>query len=1094
MSIRNSRSARLAAAVSSALALPLCAGVGTLAGLAVVAPAYAQVTTTQITGVVQTPEGSVLPGASVTITHLPTGATRALTANEEGRFLAGGLRPGGPYTVTVEAEGYQKTVLEDIVTQLGVPAQVDVVMRGGAVMADVVVTGTRDQLLGVASKFDRDQIANSPTITRDIKDVLRNDPALYIDPANVGAMSISGQNNRFNSITVDGVKQNDDFGLNNNGYATNRSPVSLDAVEQISVATSPWDVQFNGFQGGSINVVTKSGTNEFSGSAYYYYNDDSMAGDRSQRIRVNPIFEEKTYGATFGGPILRDRLFFFANYEKFERIDPVELSPNGTGIGQDFPGVSAAQYATFRQTAQSLYSFDPGEFVPSVPEEAEKLLVNVDWNINDAHRARFSWQRTEDFNTVGITTSVGATRSLDAPSRWYERGFKLDQYVAQLFSNWSDVFSTEFRAAKKKVDNRQEPRGGTNFASVEVRGFLDAQNRDGRVFFGPDGPRHANKLNNEQDQLRFRAEYLLGNHTLSAGVEWEKLDVFNLFGNNSRGTYLFNTLTAFQNRQAASFSYQNAITGNANDLAAQFSFDTTSVYLQDRWQVTDDLLLTYGVRYEQYSSGDVPRANQAFFNRYGFFNTETYDGRDLVLPRIGFEWRLTDRTSVSGGVGLFGGGTPNVWLSNSYSTDGVIQANVTITPTSTTIPQAVRDAALNNVTGQIPAAVQAYLATLPGTGTVNAVDPNFEIPSSWRYNLGIEHEANLGFLGDGWNLSADVEYTEVKDAVLWQDLRLVRTGSLRDGRARYEFRPTDPSTGAGRGLGTQDLLLTNTQEGSSLVLKASIDKAWDTRAGIFDMSFGYAFTDAEDVNPATASIAASNWNNIAVSDVNNPTLSTSNYEVRHRFPLRLSWRKAFFGDNETAVNLFVERRAGLPYSYVFNQSAAAFTVFGDRQSTTSAQGGGNNGRQLFYVPVDASDVVLTGGLTWAALDAFIVAEGLDRYRGQIAPRNGFRSPWVTTADLQLRQELPGFGEGHKAVLSFDILNVANLINKDWGRFEQVGFPYVVRVAEVQGIDPATGRYIMSGINGGASVGTKNLSTNPISTSLWRVQVGIRYQF
>ncbi len=1050
--------------------------------------AEAQETTAQITGVVQSSDGAPIGGARVTITHVPTGSAQTVQTNVQGRFVFAGLRPGGPYTVRVEAEGYEPASAEDQFTRIAQPLALNVALQ--PTLQEVVVAGTRRQELGVSSRFDSEQIANLPTINRDIKDIVRADALASLDPANVFALSIAGQNNRFNSLTVDGVRQNDDFGLNQSGYATNRTPVALDAIDQLSLLVSPWDVQYSGFTGGSINVVTKSGTNDFRGSAYYYYGDDGLAGSRSENTPIRLAFEEKTYGATLGGPIFRDRLFFFVSYEQLTRTTPVDFGPAGSSFGSVVAPVTTTLYEQLRTTARQVYNFDPGEYLASVPEEAERILANLDWTLSDAHRARLSFQRTEDFDTTGFTTSAttaGVPR-LNAPSLWYERGYKLDQVVAQLFSTWTDALSTELRIARKKVANRQEPLGGLAIGEFRVQGFNGAPGPTGEVFFGPDGPRHANVLRNETDQIRLRAQYLLGDHTLSAGIEWEKLDVFNLFVNGSRGVFTFPSLAALQARTPSQLSYTNAITNNARDAAAVFDYSTTSLYLQDRWQLTPDFLLNLGLRYERISSSDRPRTNPAFLSRYGFANNETYDGRDLLLPRLGFEWQITPRTTVTGGVGLFGGGSPNVWLSNSYSNDGVTVANVVITPTATAIPQAVRDAALTNATGQIPLAVQQYLATLQGTGTVNAVDPAFDLPSSWRYQFGVKQRADLPWLGEDWNLSATVTYTDVVDAVLWKDLRLIQIGTLPDGRPRYGFRATDPVTAPGRGLATQDLVLTNATDGKSLALTLEAEKSWETRAGTFDLSVAYAYTDATDVSPATSSIAASNWNNLTVSDVNNPREAVSNYEIKHRFPLRLSWRKALFGDYETAANLFVERRSGRPYSYVFASSSNAFAVFGDRFQQTGG-GGGNGARQLFYVPRDQNDVILAGGLTWAALDAFIVNEGLDRFRGQITPRNGFSSPWVTTADLQLRQELPGFWSGHKAVVTFDILNVANLINKEWGRFEQVSFPFAVPVVQVTGVDAATNRYIYSG-----AVGSRNLSLSPVAQSVWRMQLGVRYQF
>lgn len=1096
MSVHFRRSARLAAAVSSVLSAPVLFG-GALALGLLPGVAQAQETTAQIVGTITGNDGEAVAGATVTILHVPSGTTVTTRTNDSGRFGANGVRLGGPFKIDVAGEGYEPRSVDNVYTTLGRPFALNVALKSLEAIAEVEISATResDQQMGVTAQFNANDIANSPSINRDLKDIVRNDPAIYLDPQNDNAIVIAGTNNRFNSLTVDGVKQNDDFGLNQSGYVTNRSPISLDAVQSLSVATSPFDPQYSGFQGGNINVVTKSGTNEFHGSVYGYYNDDSFAGNKSKDRTINLTFEEKSYGATLGGPILQDTLFFFVNYEKFERTAPISVGPLGSGFASEQVAPTVAEYESVVAAARSTYNFDPLDLVSSVPEESEKILVNLDWNINDQHRARLSYQRTEDFAVSGQPTAATG-RNYFSPSNWYERGYKLDQAVLQVFSNWTDALSTEFKYARKKVANRQDPLNGNTFAQMTINGFAN----NGAVTIGPDVSRHSNSLKNETDQFKFRANYLMDRHTLSAGIEREKLDVFNLFVQNSQGSYQFNTLADFIARRASQFSYTNSVLSNPNnpdDAAAAFAFTNTALYLQDRWQVTDNFLLSLGVRMEKYTSSDEPRRNAGFRNRYGFDSNDTLDGRKLVSPRVGFEWQATERATYHGGFGLFGGGTPNVWISNSFSNDGAVLASQLINRPTGTLT-ALQDAALNNFNGyDIPTLVQTQQTTLAGTGSVNALDPDFNIPSSWRYTFGVDYNAKLPFLGDDWRLAAEFQYTEVKDGVLWKDLRLVQIGTLQDGRPRYGYRTTDPVTGA-RGSGVNDFLLTNTNLGRSQVLTLEMAKAWDTKFGLIDMSIGYAFTNSEEVSSATSSTASSNWDQVMTYDVNNPAVSTANYEVRHRFPIRLSWRKNLFGDNESAVNLFIERRAGLPYSFTFAGTAtgltggaadnAAIAVFGDPRQD-------NRSRQLFYVPNGPTDVLFSAAtaatLNWTVLDAFISANGLDKYRGQIAPRNAFRSPWVTTADLQIRQELPGFGEGHKGVLTIDILNVANLINKKWGSFGQIGFPYNVGVVGVEGIDPATGKYIYRGLPG---TGVQRLNTDPPQQSLWRIQIGLRYEF
>jgi hypothetical protein len=1046
-----------------------------LSGSAVV---FAQEISSTISGRVVGRDGSPLEGATVTVLHAPTGASRTVTTSADGRFQVSGLRVGGPYKVTAEKDGFEAGSLPDVTTVLGQPVGVELALAGADIQ-EVLVTGSRFRSaeIGVTSEFSSQDISNLPSVSRDVKSVLRLDPKVIIDPTNVDAMEIAGTNSRYNSITVDGIRQSDDFGLNNNGYPTQRSPVSIDAVEAVSVRTAPFDVRDSGFQGGTITLVTKSGTNDFDGSAYYFTYDDSMVGDRSKDRDLIFQFDEETYGATLGGPIVEDKLFFFVAYEKMERTSPVELGPTGSGLPVDVPGVSLEDYNEIVAISRDIYGFDPGELTGALPEEDEKFLVKLDWNINDEHRMALAYQKSDGNGIVQNSTnnSVSLNR-IASPSNWYNRAFPLEQLSLQLISNWTDNFSTEFKMGRKEVTGVQASLQGTDFAEMQIR-----TTQGGTVFIGPDTFRHANELTNDLDQFKLSADYRLGNHTLSAGIELEKLDVFNLFVPTSQGQYIFNrvdplnpaaAIDDFRARTAQSFTYQNAISNDADDAAAAFALDTWSFFVQDRWQITPSLSLVGGVRLDMYKSSDVPPLNQNFVNRYGFDNQETFDGRELFSPRIGLTWEVDDRTVLSGGVGLFGGGSPNVWLSNSYSNTGVATSQITVNAMSAA---PLQTAVLTNIDGyDIPIAAQALL--LAGDGPVNAIDPDFEIPSSVRWNLSASRIFDLGPLGDEWRVGVDFLYTDVREAVTWRDLRLLPTGTAPDGRPIYSLQPGDT-----RSTASNDLLLTNTTGGSGLVSTLDISKTWKTRAGRFDLYLGYANQDIEDVNAGTSSTALSNWDNLATYDINDPALSISNYQIEHRFPLSLTWRKAFFGEYDSAMGLFFERRSGRPFSYTFGGNSA---VFGDPRQAARQ-------RQLFYVPTDASDVNLAGGLTWEALDSFIESSGLAAYRGQIAPRNAFTSNWYTVLDLRLSQELPAFFPEAKGIISIDIENFANLINSDWGQLSQVSFPYVSPVVQVNGI--SNGVYTYAPISG--QTGPRDV-VNSISAlpSVWRIQVGIKFQF
>jgi hypothetical protein len=435
------------------------------------------------------------------------------------------------------------------------------------------------------------------------------------------------------------------------------------------------------------------------------------------------------------------------------------------------------------------------------------------------------------------------------------------------------------------------------------------------------------------------------------------------------------------------------------------------------------------------------------------------------MPRLGFNWRMTDETVLRGGIGLFGGGTPNVWISNSFSNDGVTIVQQDIKrPTAT---------GLDDVDGyNIDQDVLDAHTLLRGDGPVNAIFPNFEVPSQWRYNLGLEHY----FPGE-WKMTVDLMYSDVKDEVLWQDVRLQQTGTAPDGRPIYS------PLADGRSSSTQDLVLGNTSGGKSTIFTIDLSKSWETKAGYIDLYTGYGHQDVQDVNPGTSSTASSNWDNLATADPNNPGVSTSNYEIEHRFTLALNWKKAFFSDAYTSAGLFLERRSGRPYSYTFARNTL---IFGDpRQNSRS--------RQLFYVPlVDDPLVTYTTPEFEAAVNEFIDDTGLSRYRGQIAPRNAFNSPWVTSADLRLAQEIPLGVKDLRGVLTLDIENLTNLLNSDWGRLEQVSFPYVAPVLDAS-INGA-GQYVYRPVDSGNPVPQAARMSGSALPSVWRIQLGFRIEF
>lgn len=1045
-----------------------------------VVPAVAQETTSSIRGQIFTAEGEPAAGVNVEIIHTPSGTRSSAAVNSQGTFLATGLRIGGPYTIRFSGSGIQTQQVENVFITLGEPFSLDLVLQSGQQQSveEIVVTGQRTTALviGSGTQFDRRTIENTPSATRDLKDVIKRDPKVSLDPTNGNAITIAGANNRFNSLTVDGVKQNDDFGLNANGYPTQRVPISLDAIDQLSVLTAPYDVEYSGFTGGTVNIVTKSGTNEFTGSLFYYYSDDNLSGDRSKNNKniISP-YKDKTYGGSIGGPLIEDKLFFFVNYEKYSGDSSISYGPEGSGAGQTVRGITQAEYEQVAEIARRVYGYDAMGLGEPQPESDEKILAKVDWNLTDDHRISAAYQRDEGNNYV---TSSNNTR-LGYDSYSYDRSQKMESYSLQVFSDWTTDFSTEAKVGYKKVDSLRPTTSPLNFSSIIIRDPGGSQ-----FVLGTEPSSQSNVLETETLSYKLKGTYLLGDHKVEAGWERDDYDYYNLFVQRSLGEFEFNTIADFEARRASRFRYNSAAgTNNPLDAAADWGYKVDSLFVQDEWNITPDFTLTAGLRYEYYSSDDKPRLNTNFVSRYGFGNDENLDGRDLWLPRAGFNWKVQDGTTLRGGVGLFSALGPTVWMSNNYSNDGITQVGIDIRRANTTPANSILNNVDPNSSAVVPAAGQ--LLASGSDSFVNALDPDFKIPSTWRASFAVDQVFDLGPLGSDYIVTAEAIYSRVKEAVSYRDLRLIKVGTAPDGRPIYQSRADGrPSIGT-----NSDLLVTNTDEGDGVVLTLGLAKTWETDYGDFDLGAGYAYQNIDEVHALTSSVASSNYENLAVSDPNDPGAGTSDYEVKHRFTTSVSWSKAFFGDYETTLSLFHESREGRPYSYAFRcgSSGGNANPFGDPACTNN-----NRSRQLFYVPSGANDPLVTyaPGFSYDQLLPYLQENGLTKYAGRIAPRNGFTSPWVHTFDLHIAQEIPGLLEGHRGVFTFDIRNLGNMLNKDWGRLEQVSFSAgrTVDVLEARIVD---GKYVYAPGSAGLKDPNSQVSAR---SSVWSVLVGVRYEF
>ncbi|MEM6638623.1 MAG: TonB-dependent receptor [Pseudomonadota bacterium] len=983
-----------------------------VAAVAVMAPvAVAQETTGSIRGIVTNSSGNPIAGATVTVVSQQTGLTRTATTGSSGNYFVRQLPAGQTYRVTVESsQGSAST--SSLPLALGQQAQLNYQVSQ---VEEVMVVGTiaevAETAIGPTAVFDRDAIQNSPAINRNINDIIGQDPRLYIDQSSTAdSIQCNGANPRFNSLTVDGIRLNDGFGLNSNGYPTQRQPFPFDAISSIAVELAPMSVVYGGFSACNINAAFKSGTNELEGSVFYDYTSDSLQGDSLEGDSVQiGDFTESRYGFELGGALIKDKLFFYGAYERYDGVDFNDRGAIGSGAASEVQ-VTQAQLDEIAQISRDVYGFDPGTSTPGTFDFTdEKYIAKLDWFATDTQRLSVTYLFND---SVNVTPADGEQVEFEFSDHFYNRGAELNSLIGSLYSDWTENFSTEIRIARSDVDFTQAPRAGDQFGEIRV----ELDNVD--VYLGGDDSRHANELDYTIDLFVARGRYQSGDHTITAGVEREAYDIFNLFYQHVDTELRFDGIENFRNGIADRVYYGNAFSNNEADIAEAFEYAINYFFIQDEWQLNDRLLFTYGVRYDYYETSDAPALNTDFQASYGFGNNATLDGRALFQPRFGLSFDYSDTLSFRGGIGLFSGGNPNVWLSNTYSNTSVTAVQARIDGVDLFAQNYVNCEPGVPVQGPgycVPQNIADIVAAGDGSNfEINFLDPSFDIPSEWKFSAGLTWLAPRD-----WTITADLQITRGNDTAIYKRADLERVGTNADGYPIYDS-VREPA-----------FVLTNAQNGNeSESVAISAFKTWDNG---LDLRVGYAWTQAEDVNPMTSSIAFSNYINRAFFDPQAEDLSPSNWAIEHRLTAVLNYTKSFFKDYETRVSLFGQYNSGIPYSITLDGAA------------------GTIGAYSFTPFLDFERNVLPPGGT----------------------RNSEEGSSFTKLDLFVRQELPGFSPEHRASAFFVIDNFTNLLNDDWGILRQPSFPYGV-TAEQQANGQAEQR-----------IG---------QASLWTMRIGARYEF
>lgn len=1103
------------------------------------------VTTSSISGAVTDSNNEGLPGATVIAVHTPSGTQYGTTTNAQGQYTFPAVRIGGPYTLTFTYVGYQDNKVDNLYANLGSAANANVkLVEAGKQLSEVVVTSSRSSVInnnrtGAATGITNTQITTLPTLNRSFADFTRLD-------ARANGLSFAGRNSGFNNFTVDGAIFNNAFGLSSTvGGQAGAQPISIDAIDQLQVAIAPYDVRQGAFTGAGINAVTRSGSNQIQGSVYYYVRDQSFVGKKLNGVE-QPInaFNLNNVGFRLGGPIIKNKLFLFVNYERERRNDgvPGNWVASRPGLtGDNVSRASAADLDRLSTFIQQQYGFNPGPYEGyTLPSNSDKGTARLDWNISQNHKLNVKYNFLSSYSDITPSTSGALPQgrgpnanALPYLASFYRINNNLQSVIGELNSTFGSKFANTFQIGYSAFrDFRETPYLPQDFPLVDIGNGAGQQ----LTAFGYEPFTFNNILNSNVFQISDNFSIFAGKHTFTLGTYNEFYSFRNGFAPNYQGQYQFASVDAFISNatqtpiaggtaisQPTRFQIQySALPGGAFPFAdikaAQYS-----VYAQDEYQAARNLKFTLGIR------ADVPtipteiqqNSNLAALSNFREgvrLNTSEFPKASVLFsPRLGFNWDVKDdkTTQVRGGAGIFTGRVPYVWISNQASNNGVLFGSSQINN-----PPATGDLAR-----PFSPDVNRYRPANAAANTqynIAITDPNFKFPQVFRANLGIDRN-----LGKGYILTLEGIYTKDLNAVYHQNVNLPNsTQNLRgpdggDNRPIYyannaagfpavaynRIYGQNPTTGAtlsGTAVSaanpniTDAILMRNTNQGYSYNLTAEIQKQF---ANGFYAKAAYSYTDSRSVNDG-GSIAQSIWRDRSISgDPNANVLSYSNFLQPHRIIGVAAYRFDYLNKRAaTTISLFYNGSSGSRYSYAYSGD-----LNGDAQLTND----------LIFIPRTQADIqlrnitvgtgasatVYTADQQWADLNRFIDQDPyLSTRRGQYAERNGAQTPFVSRLDLKVLQEFSlNIGQTrHAFQVSLDVFNVGNLINSEWGNAQ---FARTATPINFVGYDntgaTATGRPVFQFPYFDSANRVPRTSTFQAGSAIanrWQAQLGLRYIF
>ena len=1059
---------------------------------------FGQVTTSGMNGKITGTNGESLPGATIIAVHTPSGSQYGTTTDIDGVYRIPNMNIGGPYKVTISYVGFENYVNNDIYLNLGQNLKLSVKLSEKAsTISGVEVVGARYDIFdgnrtGAETNVSLQSIERMPSIGRNFSDYTRMTPQARVTQG--GGIEIAGTNNRYNSIFIDGAVNNDVFGLTNqgtNGGQTGISPFSMDIIEQVSIQVAPYDIKLGGFAGAGINAVTRRGNNEFQGSAYYITRNEGMAGKTptdnadADRKKLNP-FSSDTYGFRLGGPIVKDKLFFFMNAEiqKDETPQPFDFTTyNGS--------VTASELSQLTSKLNE-YGYDAGGYTDvNSTLEGTKFFGRLDWNINKVHKLMVRHQYTKATQTSPSNSSITAIRFGNSGVYFPST---TNSSAIELKSNFSSAMSNSLILGLTFVRDDRDPMGN-NFPYVRIK------DGSSNIYFGSEEFSTGNQLNQDIITLTDNFEIYKGKHTFTFGTHNEFYKMYNLFIRQNFGSYQFNSLNDFLTGAPAyqfdrTFSAVDNITGDGSKAAAEFNALQIGLYAQDEIQVNDKFKVTLGLRVDMpmflddpllnadFNDNVIPILEEAGWDLEGAKTGQMPDPTIMFNPRFGFNYDVKGDQSfqIRGGAGLFTSRIPYVWPGASFQNNAVMTGGMRVTAAGS--PELIFNPDWNN---------QPSLPPTQPSGQVDIFAKEFKYPKVFRTSIAVDKKLPWGMVA-----TVDVTYTKNLNNVLYYNLRYEKTGALTgtgDNRPIWSKIDLgkDPNTDKNRAY-TDIILGTNTKEGYSYNITAQLQKTFDNG---FTGNIAYSLGHAKSMNDGVSSQNSSQWRVPNVRGKNDLDLATSDFDMGSRIVGFLSYKKEYLKHTATTVSLFYTGQSGATFSYGYADGSSKYL------------GEDNQSLELLYVPKDQNDINLVDILNtdgtvklsadqqWSDLNAFIEGDDyLSGRRGDYVERNHSRVPFMNIFDFRIAQDfyVNVGGKRNTLQVAFDIFNIGNLLNKDWGRIYYSSGAYYNNypLVKMEGFedDNTTPKFSFTKPKGD----TWAIDDSGILSSRWQGQLTVRYIF